>query len=282
VPYRVTAYLIRTLARDQRPYVETIFPSTAVPALHDANGIPMKQVGTGLYYSPTGLAQSALRFEDAYRRGHDPKYLALATKYLAKLISLGTMSNGGLYIHYDFDWPMHANPKEVLRAPWYSAMAQGLALSLAVRLFLDTGDPSFRANADLLFATFRHLGRGTSPWVTYVDADRYLWLEEYPEPWTPSDHTANGFNFALFGLYDYFELTHSSTALQILRGSLTTMRHFIAAYRNPGTYSDYCLRHGKPQIKYHEIVTWQLEFLARMSGDSYFHTMSLAFKADYP
>ena len=280
-PYKVTAYTIRTLARTALPYVSAGFPSKVPPTPHDADGIPMKLVGTRLYYSPAGLAQYGLRHEDAYRRTKDPEYRAIATKVMNKLMAIGVMSDGAVFIPYRFNFAMHRISTEVMRAPWYSAMAQGLALSLAVRLYRDTADPVFKADADMLFRSFRRIGRGTRPWVTYIDAGRYLWLEEYPEPVTPSDHTANGFNFAVFGLYDYYQETHDAYALQVLRASLTTMRHYIAAYRRPGTYSKYCLRHGKPQAKYHNIVTGQLVFLYRMSGDSYFLSMSRLFYSDY-
>jgi hypothetical protein len=280
-PYRVTAFTIRTLPRSALPYVSTSLPTKTPPTPHDADGIPMKLVGTRLYYSPAGLAQYGLRHEDAFRRTGDPGYRAIAVKVLNKLIALGVMSSGGLYLPYRYSFAMHRISTEIMRAPWYSAMAQGLALSLAVRLYRDTGNPSFRTYADLLFKSFRHVGRGTNPWVTYIDAGRYLWLEEYPEPTTPSDHTANGFFFAVFGLYDYYQETHDAYALQVLRASMTTMRHYIAAYRRPGSYSKYCLRHGKPQAKYHKIVTWQLVYMYRMSGDSYFLSMSRLFASDY-
>jgi hypothetical protein len=280
-PYNVNLYTIRTLARSALPYVSTSLPSKTPPSPHDANGIPMKLVGTKLYYSPAGLAQYGLRHEDAFRRTGDPDYRTIATKVLNKLMALGVTSDGAVFIPYRFDFAMHGISTEVMRAPWYSAMAQGLALSLAVRLHRDTANPVFRTDADNLFRSFKRIGRGTRPWVTYIDAGRYLWLEEYPEPVTPSDHTANGFNFAVFGLYDYYQESHDPYALQVLRASLTTMRHYLNAFRRPGTYSKYCLRHGKPQAKYHKIVTWQLVFLYKMSGDSYFLSMSRLFYSDY-
>jgi hypothetical protein len=280
-PYRVTAYTIRTLARTALPYVSTVVPDKAPPAIHDADGIPMKLVGTRLYYSPAGLAQYGLMYEDAYRRIGDPGYRAIATKVMNKLMAIGVMSDGAVFIPYRFSFAMHKISTELMRAPWYSAMAQGLAMSLAVRLYRDTANPVFKADAELLFRSFKRIGRGTRPWVTYIDAGRYLWLEEYPEPVTPSDHTANGFNFAVFGLYDYYQETKDPIALQILRASLTTMRHYIASYRRPGSYSKYCLRHGKPQAKYHKIVTGQLTYLYKMSGDPYFLSMQKLFYADY-
>ncbi len=279
-PYKVTAYTIRTLARSALPYVGTGRPTKVPPGLHDADGLPMKRVGTQLYYGPAGLAQYGIIYEDAYRRTGDPDYLAIARKVMNKLMALGVESNGGVFIQYRFNYPLHQISTEVMKAPWYSAMAQGISLSLAVRLCQDTGEEVFKTDADLLFASMNQLGRGSSPWVTYVAAG-YVWLEEYPEPTTPSDHTANGFNFALFGLYDYYQETKDPAALQLLQGSLTTMRHYISAYRRPGTYSKYCLRHGRPQPKYHKIVTWQLVYLYKISGDPYFLSMSKLFTSDY-
>lgn len=280
-PYRVTAYSIRVLGRTAVPYVDTDLPSKTPPSPHDADGIPMMFVGTKLYYSPTGLARYGIRYEDAYRRTGDPDYLAIAHKVLRKLMAIGVRSNAGVYIPYSFNFAMHKISTEVMRAPWYSAMAQGQALSLAVRLYLDTKDSTYLTDARLLFNSFRHVGRGSNPWVTYIDAGRYLWLEEYPQNLTPSDHTGNGFNFAIFGLYDYYLLTRDAMSLQILRASLTTMRRYVSQYRIPGSYSKYCLRHGKPQAKYHKIVTGQLVYLYRISGDSYFLSMSRLFAADY-
>jgi len=161
-------------------------------------------------------------------------------------------------------------------------MAQGIALSLASRLYRDTGQTPYLAAADLLFGSFRHLGRGPGPWVTYVDAGGYLWLEEYPEAGARPDHTANGFNYAVFGLYDYWAVTRDPAALRILRASLTTMRHYVEQYRIPGSFSRYCLSHGDPQPKYHRIVTGQLAYLYRMSGDEWFLTMSRLFAEDHP
>ena len=281
-PYKVTSYSIRDLAPGSLPYVSAHLPSKRyVPEYRDASGIPMKKVGTKLYYSPAGLLQLALRYEDAYRRTKDQWYLDWAAKIHRKAIALGVASNNGLYIPYRYSFKMHGLATEGMKAPWYSAMAQGLALSLAVRLYRDTGDAGYLTDATKLFNSFRHVGRGPKPWVTYIDAGRYLWLEEYPGRLTPSDHSANGFFFAVFGLYDYYQETRDPWALRILRAGMTTMRRHISEYRRPGTYSKYCLRHGKPQAKYHKIVTWQLEFMYKMSGDPYFLRMSKSFYDDY-
>jgi hypothetical protein len=60
------------------------------------------------------------------------------------------------------------------------------------------------------------------------------------------------------------------------------MRHHVDDYRVPGGLSRYCLRHGRPQIKYHRVLIWQLRFLSAMSGDPYFASMSSKLAADHP
>jgi hypothetical protein len=278
--YRISEYTIRALPPGSLPYVDTILPSLKPPSVHDGKGVPMKIVAGKRYYSPAGGAQYGLRMEDAYRRSQQPGYLQLADRVLRTLIATGVASNGGIYVPYWFDFRLHQDPREVMRAPWYSAMAQGLLLSLAVRLHRDTGDPWYLDTANSLFATFHHIGRGSAPWVTMIDARRYYWLEEYPEPRGPADHTLNGFNFAVFGLYDYYQETGSPDGLHALRGALTTLRHNVASYRVPGSFSRYCLEHGHPLIGYHRIVTWQLVFMAQISGDQYFLAMSRLFRRD--
>jgi hypothetical protein len=177
-PYHVTAYTIPTIAPDDLPYAREYLPAKSLPAIHDPAGIPMKLVDGRRYYSPAGLAEYGLKREEAYRRSADPAYLATATQVLDRLMALGVRSGGALFIRYEFDFPLHKSRTEVMRAPWFSAMAQGIALSLATRLYRDTGQAEYLAAADLLFGSFRHLGRGPDPWVTYVDAQGYLWLEE--------------------------------------------------------------------------------------------------------
>ena len=279
-PYRTTSYSIRTLSPGSLPYVATDRPSTGPPSIHDANGVPMKVVAGKRYYAPAGASQYGLRMEDAYRRLHQAGYLKIADTVLRTLVATGIRSNGGIYVPYRFDFCLHHISTEVMHAPWYSAMAQGLLLSLSIRLYRDTKDVWYLDTAQSLFATFRHIGRGSAPWVTLIDNSRYYWLEEYPEPQGQSDDTLNGFIFAVFGLYDYYEGTHDPYGLQALRGALTTLRHYVSQYRIPGSSSRYCLEHGRPQIKYHQIVTSQLVFLYQMSGDSYFLSMSRQFSRD--
>ena len=262
------------------PYAPSATPEFAdFVGIMDPNGVPLQVISGRAYYKPAGLAQLAVSAVEGYRMTKDARFLDRAVLIATTLKQLSRRSQGALYIPYLMDFAMHQNRKEVLKAPWYSAMAQGLIVSVWDRLYLQTGDPEYLANARSYFLSLRHLGRGTTPWVTYVDAHRYLWFEEYPER-TP-DHTLNGFNFALFGAYDHWLASGDPYALQLLRGALTTMRHYAASFRNPRSVSDYCLKHGRPQLKYHRIHIWQFAYLGRISGDRYFAQISALLTADH-
>ena len=202
-PFRVTKFTIAVLPVGARPYdADATPPLTYHPEYHDAAGVPMRMVDGRLVYKPAGLAQLAISYANGYRRTHDPAYLARADAIGRVFVRIGRSYAGGLYIPYRFNFAMHSNRADIIRNPWYSAMAQGLALSLFARLYQETADPSYLATADSLYRSLRHIGRGTNPWVSYIDASRYLWLEEYAQPYP--EHTLNGFMFALFGLYDWY------------------------------------------------------------------------------
>ena len=70
-----------------------------------------------------------------------------------------------------------------------------------------TGDDAWRTAADRTFASFLVGRRTGGPWVSEKDADGHLWLEEYAAPTgkPAPDRTFNGHNFAISGLYEYYE-----------------------------------------------------------------------------
>ena len=248
-PFAVAWVTIQTLAWADLPWHGKHLLSLKIAPGSDSNGIVFKVINGRRVYSPGNLASDGIRYLDGYVRTGDPAYLDRAVVRARKLSSMSRLSGGARYFPYMFDY---AN--ESLKAPWYSAYSQGFALSLFVRLYRVTGVQVWADRARETAMSFRRLGRVTKPWVAYV-VDRRLWLEEYPSA-TPS-HVLNGFNFALFGLYDYERLTRDPAAHDLLRGALRTMRSFGEAYRVPGGIGYYDLVHRTRHAKYHVIHTWQ-------------------------
>ena len=272
-PFRAAAYTVRTLAWEALPNNGQSLPRLATPPGADPDGIPYKVVNGRNYYSPGNIAADGVRFVDAYVRTGNPAYLDKARVRAKKLEQIAIAKDGALFLPYGFDYPA-----ERLTGPWVSAYSQGFALSLFVRLYRVTGDYRYAEAARPLFLAFRLLGPNRRHWVSYVVAED-LWLEEYPS--ARPTHVLNGFNFAVFGIYDYERLTRDPAAAQLLQGALATMRRRAAAYRVPGGVSLYDLVHRTRHEHYHEIHIWQLADLAAISGDAYFSQLSAALYADH-
>ena len=275
--FQVRQFRIVALPQQQRPYAGYALQPLKPTYPQDAAGVIMYRfAGDGkLYYHPVQMAQMGLFLLDNYRQTGIRAYLNRAQAIADRLRAEGVAARGGLYLPYRFPW-VHG---EDLGLPWYSGMAQGQALSLFIRLYGLTGRAIDLSTSRLLYRTLIETDRSRRPWVSYVDASRYLWFEEYPQS-TP-DHVLNGFVFAIFGFYDYWLATRDTSVRTHLQGALTTVRARITAYRVPGGISYYCIGHRVQMAIYHALHIRQLRMLATISSDPYFRTMADTFLADY-
>jgi hypothetical protein len=189
---------------------------------------------------------------------------------------------GALYLPYRFDFPLHGNPNASMRAPWYSGMAQGQALSLFVRLHEVTGDRRWLDAADAVFRTFLMLrptgGAPGTPWIAFVDEAGYYWPEEYPD--AIPDRTFNGIVFAAYGLIDYHFATADPDALRLAQATLTTALAALPQIRVLGQVSRYCLEHGVQDERYHRVHIGQMRTLARITADPRFAEWERLLRAD--
>lgn len=241
----------------------------------DADGVRMRNVNGKLYYHPVELGFSALRLLGGYAHTGRPGFLKWARIYAAKIRHISVASDGALFVPYRFDYPT-----ESLRAPWYSGMAQGVALSVFTRLYRITHDPADLDTAKRLFKSFQRSGPSARPWVSRVSEYHYLWIEEYPRN-DREDRVLNGFMYAMFGLYDYWKLVRDEASRHVLEGTLTTLKTQIWRYRVPGRISYYCLGHHTRIAKYHLVHIEQLRYLAKMSGDPFFARVADQFESDW-
>ncbi|XP_039225553.1 D-glucuronyl C5-epimerase [Crotalus tigris] len=103
-------------------------------------------------------------------------------------------------------WPIMVTRKlgegfKSLDPGWYSAMAQGQAISTLVRAYLLTKDHTFLSSALRATAPYKLLSEQHG--VRAVFMNKYDWYEEYPT--SPSSFVLNGFMYSLIGLYDLKE-----------------------------------------------------------------------------
>lgn len=235
---------------------------------HDASGIPMLDYHgrIGLQYNPIAIAQWGLGNYDLFQRTGRPdceeKFLK-AADWLCHHLEQNLF--GVSVWNHHFDWEY----RELLKAPWYSALAQGQGISLLLRAHADTGKAHYREAADQAFESF--LKPTEQGGVAYSDEAGDLWFEEYIV--SPPTHILNGLLWALWGVYDYSLATGSEAAEDCFARGLRTLRANLDRY-DYGFWSLYELSGTRlPMVAspfYHQLHIVQLRVMHRLTGDDFF------------
>ena len=280
--FQTGPYTVFDLPEEQLPYNGSTIVSSC--GFSDGTGVAMyRDAYGGVYDHPVAQARCALNMLRNYRIDPQPEYLELSIANAERLLVKAEGYRGALFFPYEFTY---SNPyRSVMRPPWYSAMAQGQALSVFVRLRQVTGEARWREAADRTFASYKVSRAMGGPWTVTVEGGQ-LMLDEYPT--VPADRVFNGHNFSLFGLYDYWRETGSAEANALLRGALSTS--YVAAstrIRVPGGISNYCgsdacLTNRVRNPAYHPTHIGQLTLLSQMTRHWQFASLAEAFTADSP
>ncbi|MGH9538080.1 MAG: D-glucuronyl C5-epimerase family protein [Terriglobales bacterium] len=235
---------------------------------YDSAGIPLLNYhgSIGLQYNPIAISQWGLgNFNLLLRAGkeeHKKKSL-IAADWLVD--HLETNSSGVPVWNHDFDWEY----RTLLKAPWYSALAQGQGISLLVRVWQNTGNTGYLDAAARAFASFSKPTQDGG--VCFTDEHGSLWFEEYIV--SPPTHILNGFIWAIWGVYDFFLATADETARLLYDRAVNTLRNnldrydlgFWSLYEQSGTHL--------PMVAssfYHRLHVAQLRVMHRLCGDEVF------------
>jgi heparosan-N-sulfate-glucuronate 5-epimerase len=236
----------------------------------DENGIPLLNYRgrTGLQYNPIAIAQYGLGNYNAWARGGDThrldKFLLVADWLVT---NLGTNEHGLRVWEHLFDWEY----RTVLRAPWYSGLAQGQGLSVLLRAHKTTRNPQYLYAAQSVFQTFtvpvEHGG------VLYVDDAGCKWFEEYIVHPDQPTHILNGFMWASWGVWDYWLSTQDPSAFRLFRDAVETMKHSLESY-DCGFWSLY--EHSGTRLPmvasnfYHRLHIAQLRVMFKLTSEPMF------------
>jgi hypothetical protein len=255
--------------------------------IRDATGVAMFRSGSKVFDHPVRQAQDGLLALESFRISKDSRYLAQARLDAQRILDRKVQRGAGIFFPYPFDFALHSSSANMIRAPWYSGMAQGQALSLFSRLAVVTKQPSWRLAADAVFESLLlppDPQNPSLPFVSWVDADRHLWIEEYAQqPLTRSDRTFNGHIFATFGVWDYYRISQDPRAAEIFAGALENVRYQVSrGWRTPFWISRYCLTHQQLDAKYHQVHVEQLRTLHAITGSSDWSLWSDRFRDDHP
>jgi heparosan-N-sulfate-glucuronate 5-epimerase len=237
---------------------------------YDAAGVPQLDYHgqIGLQYNPIAIAQYGLGNYNLWRRTNDPsrkqKFLRVADWLCAHLES---NAHGVAVWNHHFNWEY----RDTLRAPWYSALAQGQGISVLVRALKETADGKYLQAARQAFASFeRPIPEGG---VAFTDESGDLWFEEYIV--SPPTHILNGFIWALWGVHDYWLATQDSCARDLFDRGVRTLLHNLARY-DLGFWSLYEQSGTRlPMVAsnfYHHLHIVQLRVIHRLTGEELFAT----------
>jgi hypothetical protein len=284
--YRTAGHQLRPLPMAQRNVGarEALVPIGG-DGLVDAQGVRMFRIAgdARLWDHPVAQAQYAMRNLESYRRTGNAVYLNRAAANAQRLIDRRVESRGAWFYPYDFDFAVHGIVAETLPAPWYSAMAQGQALSTFVRLYEHTSAQRWRDAADMTFLSLRLAPVEGQPPASWVSAEGDLWLEEYPRwPITNSERVLNGHLFAADGLFEYALLTGDPAAAELFDAALTTVRRYVLdGFRMPSWASAYCLRHRTPSLNYHKVHIGQMLMAYSQTGVPWFAVTANTLRHDF-
>ncbi|XP_070207381.1 D-glucuronyl C5-epimerase-like [Littorina saxatilis] len=179
-------------------------------------------------------------------------------------------------------WPIMVRRKlleGVMELPpgWYSAMAQGQAMSLLVRAHLLTSDPQYLTAAVKAMKLFEISSEQGGVLAKFMG--QYDWYEEYPT--TPSSFVLNGFIYALLGLYDLKETANkddSVVASKLYEAGMKSLKAMLLMF-DTGSDTFYDLRHltlgiepNRARWDYHTTHINQLLQLVIIDDDPLFKT----------
>jgi len=177
--------------------------------LYDKHDIPVIHYNgylgiTGTRYNPVAIAQNGLEFYSSYLYTHKKVQRQQALRDARWLVRHQTRNGRWLY---NFRAPAYESAPH-----WPSAMAQGGALALLVRVWHLTGDERYLTAAErglLPFSQPVRYGGVLDFW-----RGRYPFYEEAPSKKFPT-FILNGYLYALIGLYDMARADPNSAAIPL-------------------------------------------------------------------
>lgn len=238
------------------------------PGHYDEQGIPMLDYhgAVGLQYNPIAIAQYGLGNYNLFSRTGDPerrrKFLVVADWLVANL----EQNAASLWVwNHHFDWEY----RTPLKAPWYSALAQGQGISVLVRAHQETDNLAYLEAAQRSFETF--LKTTDEGGVSFVDGEGYTWFEEAIVD--PPTHILNGFIWASWGVYDYFLHTRDEQAQRLFDEAVRTLRDNLPQF-DAGFWSLYEQSGTRMKMLaspfYHNLHIVQLRVMHRLTGEAVF------------
>jgi D-glucuronyl C5-epimerase C-terminus len=225
----------------------------------DGQGVPRRRYRLlGLHYNPLFVAWWGLHHLEKAARTGDDAHLGVFRAQLDWLRINAVVRDDDAVV-----WPCHFDWQEGrarLRAPWISAMYQGVVISALVRGFRLTRDPKL---LDLAHGGSRvfalDVGAGG---VRSREAGRVLY-EEYPAE--PLPRILDGFLMSLIGLHDLYVETADPGVRRLFDAGVDGLVHHLPWWSYRGKWSWYGAHGYLCPPHYHALNRAGLLVLARLA-----------------
>jgi len=221
----------------------------------DEEGIPISVTSQGRKpYFPVTITQFALGHYDLWLETGDQRHLEEFLKAADWLLSSQDEQGG---------WDVFGQLSMDVISP-YSAMAQGQAISVLLRAFLETKNEKYLTSTErALELMLLPVQKGGT--ARYVGKD--LFLEEVV---TRDPNTIlNGWIFAIFGLWDYALFSRKGEAHEMLADTLATLERHLERY-DRGWWSNYDWRGAIASPFYHRLHIALFQALVELTGREVF------------
>lgn len=245
------------------------------PEKFDENSIPIwRNKNEEYFHHPIVICQYALGvFEHLYQKNYQDDSLRSSFISLADWLKNNFVEiNCGKvwYIYYDI-------PLYRIKKPWYSALAQGEAVSVLVRAYYLTNDRSYLELAeDAIKPFFVEVKDGGL--LNYFNSIPIY--EEYPSP-IKTVGVLNGFMFSLLGLYDLILTTQSKNATKLFTTGIESLKKLLPFY-DTGYWARYFIfdypKNYLASYTYINLMSEQLKALYYLTNEEIFLFYSTKWK----
>jgi hypothetical protein len=227
----------------------------------DPDGIAVHRTRTfGPIHNPAYVGWYGLVHLERWVRGLDPEGREVFRRQLAWLVE-----HAQPWVHDAMVWPYGVELTEgkcVLRPPWISAMAQGLAISALVRGYRLDGEPALLHLARSATRVFGFLIEAGG--VASSEAGHRLY-EEYP--CYPLPRVLDGFLFSLLGLHDLWSETKDPVTEELFQGGVRGLVHKLPHWNYRSKWSWYGDHAYLCPTHYHRLNTILLEAVGRLADE---------------
>ncbi|MBT2756348.1 D-glucuronyl C5-epimerase family protein [Mesobacillus foraminis] len=214
----------------------------------DKTGIPQTKYSFGTFYNPSTISQYGLQHYSLFLINQDKQSKDKFLKVANWLVDNQDGSGGWAY---QFDHHFFPGRLDKLKAPWYSAIGMGMALSVLSRAFYLTKDRKYTACALNGLSIFKTPVNSNGILARFEN--KYDYYEECPTE--PASFILNGFMFSLIGLYDFYKTTNNNDALRLYRSGIVSLKRMLPLY-DLGNRTAYDLTHYTTDGGYPNVAKW--------------------------